>query len=175
MTLNETPLEYGGPIDPPMLNQETDALYLALREGGPLPGRQKPAPHFLAQDLRVIAERLECDHQVARLRRHGVSEPFGPPLSAAACRAGWGDRRDTDPGGLGLHAVAACVTLYWRDDADTVDKDRTAQVNAAAAVRVADRLDSGMFPAEAIRRTLSQCERKAYTEGDVRRLESNAT
>ncbi len=143
------PYQYGGMIDAALLTPEEDALYLRLA------GLKDSTPDFdgllnPADSLRTIAERLDCDTAVRRIG------------SRLECRAGYGDRRYTD-----LHCVAACVTLYWGDG-------QHACVNSAAAERIADRLDSGLAPDQAIERTLLQCERHTPTEGELLRLEKDA-
>lgn len=150
------PFVYGGAVDAPLLSPETDAIYLALRDGAPLAPATPLNPHYLAGELAVIAERLECDYQVSRLK------------GKVECRAGYGDRRDGD-----FHCVAACVTLYPAPAAG--HKVGVIHVlNSAAAARLADRLESGLDATESISRTLAQCESRELSETAVRDLERKA-
>jgi hypothetical protein len=138
-------------VDAPLLSPDQDALYLHMTAGGPLPN-PNPRRDYLAQDLRALAERLDCDRAAFRLASLGVN-----------CAAGyWQDRRTER-----AHVVAACVCLT--DAADHVHV-----IDAQAANRLADRLSSGLQLADALSRTLEQCDRPTYTEEQLKRLEHSA-
>jgi len=150
MDIQGTPVCYGGRVDAPLLTTDEDALCLAIRDSS----RIVPSlgsSHAAAASLRLIAERLECDAQVDRI---------GSRLSV---RAGYGDYRD----GHGNDVVAVCVTVY-------ADAEPARSINAAAAARLANRLDSGMDPTSALARTVEQCQTYPLSETEIRQLEHNA-
>lgn len=137
-------------IEPPQLTDIQDGLYLALTTGTPLPGPFTHARH-VAHDLRVVAERLDCDDRAAQLRALGLD-----------ATAGYGDRRTER-----IHLVVACVSIHS-------DAEGLFVLDAEAAHRLAQRLASGMALPDAIERTVEQCERPVLSEASLRSLERDA-
>ena len=156
MDVQGTPFRYGGQIESPLLMPEEDRLYLALRDGTDYTAPQLGNGHHAAASLRKIAERMECDTQYQRLHRHGVD-----------CALGYGDRRSEE-----FHVVAVCVLVNHGDPKTFGGRPLT--LNSAAACRLANRLDSGLPAAEAIRRTFEECESLPFTKHQVEELERNA-
>lgn len=165
-----TPFLYTSGHNAPLLSEHDDQIYLALKGEKPLPEIPEN-PHYLAQSLYTIAERLECDYQVLRLSRY------------IECRPGYGDIRHDD-----FHAVAACVTIYAPagepgaldnespkpDDELSIIETVIYNINSAAAARLADRLESGLNLHAAIERTINQCEHHDLTEAQLEQLEKEA-
>ena len=113
---------------PPTLTRDAIRIYRATLSGQPV---EIMGGHYLAQDLRLVAERIDCDGAVIALLRAG----------ALGCRVV--DRGDY---------VEAAVHIA------RPDLTHLATVDAEAANRVAQRVASGMTLEDAVARTLAQCE-----------------
>lgn len=126
---------------PPTLTRDAIRIYRATLSGQPV---EIMGGHYLAQDLRLVAERIDCDGIVATLQRAG----------ALGCRVV--DRGDY---------VEAAV---WIARADLT---HLATVDSEAARRIAQRIASGMTLDAAVERTLAQCEAPVLSGHALREIE----
>jgi uncharacterized protein YjbI with pentapeptide repeats len=140
-----TPIVYDAPTLPPnvpvgypTLSQAQYDAVLAIQRGEPA----TISPHYASSSLRLMALRLDAERAAATINVY--AERLDVPVSA---------RVPTNPG-IGHYAAAVAISI----DADPMS---WATVDPEAAHRFAQRLDCGLDPAEALRRTIAQCSHAA--------------
>lgn len=137
-------------LNAPTLSGDALAIYRAIAAGTPITITRT---HFTPEDLRLVAERLACDESAAHLRSLGV-------------RALVTESPQDDPERRDLY-VSASVSIYLDDHVPR-------WLNSEATNRVAQRIESGLSPLEAVDRTLAQCDRPVMSEHALRELEREA-
>jgi hypothetical protein len=120
-------------MEAPILSGAALDLYRAIVAGKPFTLIKSPTT---AADLHLVAERLACDAAASELQSLWVD--------AMVVDSSQGDR-----GCAGAY-VTASVAIYPEDGPVAV-------LDAAAASRVAQRLDEGLTLRQALDRTLAQC------------------
>ena len=146
---------YGHPnssVEPPTLSDAQQSLYWTMRNGGTIAPATESLK-FVAQDLAIVTEKLRCDAVCAR---------FGN-------RIPW-----LTPGCSHKNYFTAAVSLAPCDVQSPDEIYCMFAVDSEAGNRIADRLDSGVSPVEAVLKTLAQCEQPVYTERELQRLEREA-
>jgi hypothetical protein len=134
-------------VEPPTMSIDAVKIYKSILDGSPIVLTRK---YGFSDDLRALAERLDCDSLVSPLRKHGID-------AAVVGRA------------------TPEITYYESAiRVDVPDAGIYTAMDADAASRVLQRVDNGLTPVEAINRTLEQCNRPVLTEHQLKLLENAA-